>query len=276
MAATWSRSPWVEQHQDGVGFAIQAFPNDTPTDKARHLLAAGRLAEALGFDGFFLGDHPGWMLDPWPHLGALAVTTERIRLGINVACALYRHPVLTARLAADVDNLSGGRVVLGLGCGWDGDEFAKLGQPFPPVAERQDALDEAVAIIRGVWGDAPFSFEGHHFRCGGAQVRPAPLQRPGPPLMIAGAGRRTLRQVAESAEACNLFQLDRYFPEGLERRYSGPWHDFVMAATPERAVAHFGALVEAGVQYVIVETLDAADQETMRLLAERVVPRLRG
>jgi hypothetical protein len=79
MAATWSAVPWVDQHQGRVGFAVQAFPNDTPTDKARHLLAAGRLAEALGLDGFFLGDHRGWMLDPWPHLGALAVATERAR-----------------------------------------------------------------------------------------------------------------------------------------------------------------------------------------------------
>ena len=333
MTATWSGVPWVEHHQRRVGFAFQAFPNDTPTEPARHLVAAGRLAEALGFDGFFVSDHPGWMLDPWPHLGALAVATERVRLGINVACALYRHPVMTARLAADVDNLSGGRLVLGLGCGWDGNEFAKLGQPFPPVAERQDALDEAVAIVRGVWGEEPFSFAGRHFRCDEALVRPTPVQRPGPPLMIAGAGeRRTLRQVAASAEACNLYQLDlgagrgltpddvrrklgvlrehcravgrpyesvlrtygtgwtilaedeaalrakldHYFPEGLERRYSGPWRDFVMAATPERAIAHFGALIEAGVQYLIVETLDAADQETIRLLAERVVPRLRG
>lgn len=159
------------------------------------------------------------------------------------------------------------------------------------------------------------------------------MQRPGPPLMIAGGGERvTLRQVAEHADACNLYQLDlgagrvltaedarrklavlrdhcaavgrpyetvlrtygtgwtilaedeaalrakldRYFPEGLERRYTGPWRDFVFAGTPERAVAHFGDLVDAGIQYVIVETLDAADVETIRLLAERVVPRLVG
>src|SRR5688500_996796 len=149
MAATWSRAPWVEEHRDRVGFALQAFPNDTPTDKARHLLAAGRLAEALGFDAFFVGDHPGWALDPWPHL------------------------------PPHVDNPAGGRLVPGLGCGWDGAEFAKLGQPFPSVAVRQVALDEAVAIIRGVWGDAPFTFAGRHFRCAGASVSPRPVQRPG-------------------------------------------------------------------------------------------------
>jgi hypothetical protein len=95
------------------------------------------LAEDLGFDAFFVGDHPAWALDPWLHLAALAVTTERIRLGVNVCCALYRHPVLTARLAADLDNLSNGRLILGLGNGWDANEFANLGLPFLPARDRR-------------------------------------------------------------------------------------------------------------------------------------------
>jgi alkanesulfonate monooxygenase SsuD/methylene tetrahydromethanopterin reductase-like flavin-dependent oxidoreductase (luciferase family) len=84
------------------------------------------------------------------HLAAIGATTHRIRLGVNVCCALYRHPVMTARLAADVDNLSNGRLILGLGSGWDGNEFANLGLPFPPARERQQALEEAVTIMRGV------------------------------------------------------------------------------------------------------------------------------
>jgi alkanesulfonate monooxygenase SsuD/methylene tetrahydromethanopterin reductase-like flavin-dependent oxidoreductase (luciferase family) len=105
------------------------FPIDTPSDPARQLLAAARLAEELGLDAFFVGDHPAWALEPFVHLAAIAATTQRIRLGVNVCCALYRHPVMTARLAADVDNLSGGRLILGLGNGWDGNEFANLGLP---------------------------------------------------------------------------------------------------------------------------------------------------
>ena len=132
MASAWTASPWVEQHRDGVSFALHVFPIDTPVNPAAHLLAAGRLADDLGFDAFFVGDHPAWALDPWVHLAALAVTTRRIRLGVNVCCALYRHPVLTARLAADLDNLSNGRLILGLGNGWDANEFANLGLPFLP------------------------------------------------------------------------------------------------------------------------------------------------
>jgi alkanesulfonate monooxygenase SsuD/methylene tetrahydromethanopterin reductase-like flavin-dependent oxidoreductase (luciferase family) len=327
----WTASPWVEEHRDRVTFALQVFPIDTPVDPGMHLLAAGRLAEELGFDAFFVGDHPAWALDPWLHLAALAVTTERIRLGLNVCCALYRHPVLTARLAADLDNLSRGRLILGLGTGWDANEFANLGLPFPPAPERQAALAEAIEIIRGVWGEHPFTFEGQHFRCTGARVRPQPVQRPGPPTFIAGGGERvTLRQVVQHADACNVLQIDpfaegllgldaiarkfaalrahcenlgrpfdtvlrtyttgwmilgederalqsklaHYFPDGIDKRYRGLWRDYVLPVTPDRAVAHFQALREAGVQYFIVETLDATDHDTIRLLATDVIPRV--
>ncbi len=185
MRSAWTPSPWVEEHRDGVSLALQVFPIDTPVDPAAHLLGAGRLAEDLGFDAFFVGDHPAWALDPWLHLAVLAGTTRRIGLGVNVCCAQYRHPVLTARLAADLDNLSSGRLILGLGNGWDANEFANLGLPFLPARQRQAALAEAIEIIRGVWGDEPFSFEGQHFRCAGAHVSPLPLQRPSPPIMIA-------------------------------------------------------------------------------------------
>src|SRR6185437_9996571 len=106
MTTEWQLSPWVAEHRGRIGFALQVFPIDTKVDPARHLLAAGRLAEDLGFDALFLGDHPAWALECWVHLAALAVQTEHIRLGVNVLAVPFRHPVLTARLAADLDNLS--------------------------------------------------------------------------------------------------------------------------------------------------------------------------
>ncbi|HEX6737515.1 MAG TPA: LLM class flavin-dependent oxidoreductase [Vicinamibacteria bacterium] len=326
-------SPWVAERRGRIGFALQIFPIDTKEEPARHLLAAGRLAEELGFDAVFLGDHPAWALECWVHLAALAVQTARIRLGVNVLAVPFRHPVMTARLAADLDNLSGGRLVLGLGIGWDANEFANLGLPFPPPTERQAALEEALAILRGVWGEAPFTYHGRHYRTTDARVAPAPVQRPAPPLMIGGGGERTtLRQVAAHADACNLLsygaglfsaaptaeavrrklaalrrhcealgrpydtvlrtlssgwlilaedapalqaKLGRYFPEGLEQRYSGPWRNFVVAGTPADAIGFFQGLADAGIEYFIVETLDAADVETIRLLAERVVPQVK-
>jgi alkanesulfonate monooxygenase SsuD/methylene tetrahydromethanopterin reductase-like flavin-dependent oxidoreductase (luciferase family) len=197
--------PWVTSFRDKIGFGLQVFPIENRDQPARHLLAAGRLAEELGFDSFWFGDHPAWALDCWLHMAALAVQTERIRLGVNVACAQYRHPVLTARAVADIDNLSDGRSILGLGVGWDENEFGNLGLPFLPAPERLAALEEAIAIIRGVWADEPFTFEGCYFQTRNARVTPPPRQRPGPAVLIAGGGERvTLRQVAQLGDACQI------------------------------------------------------------------------
>ncbi len=332
MIDTWPVHPWVAAHQHGIGFALQVFPIETKEDPGRKVLAAGRLAEALGFDAFFFADHPAWGLDCWTHMAALAAVTERILLGTGVACALYRHPVLMARLVADLDNLSQGRVILGLGCGWDANEFANLGLPFPPVGQRQAALEEAIQIVRGVWGAEPFSFAGQHFQTANTRVTPPPMQQPGPPLLIAGGGEQvTLRQVARFADACQLgsfgivsgsdaagdvarklailrrhcaelgrpddtvlrthytgwlllaedearlrSKVAQAVPEGVDQRYSGPWRGFALPATVDQAIAHYRGLVDAGIQYFVIETLDAADEETILLLAERVIPAVRA
>jgi alkanesulfonate monooxygenase SsuD/methylene tetrahydromethanopterin reductase-like flavin-dependent oxidoreductase (luciferase family) len=331
MDVTWPIHSWVAEHQEQIGFALQVFPIDTANDPVGNMLAAGRLAEELGFDAFIFCDHPGWGPECWVHMAALAVVTQRIRLGTGVVCALYRHPVMTARLAADLDNLSGGRVFLGLGCGWDANEFANFGLPLPPVSERQGALEEAIEIIRGVWGDEPFTFSGRYFQTTNAQVAPPPRQRH-LPLLIAGGGERTtLRQVARYADACQLGtfgmvsgsratvdvrrklavldehcaalgrpadtvlrthytgwlilaedearlreKVARAFPRGIEHRYSGPWQGFAVAATVEQAVTLYRNLAAAGIQYFAIGTLDAADEETIRLLAERVIPAVRS
>jgi alkanesulfonate monooxygenase SsuD/methylene tetrahydromethanopterin reductase-like flavin-dependent oxidoreductase (luciferase family) len=176
-----------------------------------NLAETGRWVEDLGFDALYVSDHPVWDPDCWVQLAVLAGATQRLRIGPLVACDAYRLPVVTARLAADIDGLSNGRLVLGLGIGWNMDdwglganEFTRLGLPYLPVQERQDALTEAVTIIRGVWGAEPFSFDGRYYSVAGAQVSPPPMQEPGPPFLIAGAGDRTLRQVALLADACNF------------------------------------------------------------------------
>lgn len=326
MDPAWQPHPWVEAHRDAVGFGLQAVPRPDDPDPAGRLLAAGRLADELGLDAFFVGDHPAYAAEPWLHLAALATTTTRVRLGSVVLCAGYRPPVLTARLAADLDRLSGGRVVLGLGIGWNSAEFAQLGLPFPPVPTRQAALAEAVTIIRGVWGPAPFTFHGAHHRAVEARITPPPRQTPAPPIILAGAGPRALRLVAEHADASNfgpghatglartaadvraklaLFdrhcrdlgrppetilrshfttwlmlapteraaraKLAHYYPAGVneEQTYSR------VATTPAGAVAYYQALADAGIGYFVVQTLDAADDETIRLLATEVAPHVR-
>jgi alkanesulfonate monooxygenase SsuD/methylene tetrahydromethanopterin reductase-like flavin-dependent oxidoreductase (luciferase family) len=319
--------PWVQQFQNRVGWGLQAFALPGNPDPAPSILAAGRLADNLGLDAFFIGDHPAYALDAWLHLGVLAVQTSRIRLGSIVLCAGYRPPVLNARLAADLDNLSGGRVILGLGHGWNAAEFAQLGLPFPSVPDRQAALAETIEIIRGVWGPVPFTFAGRFHRTEGAHLLPAPRQEPGPPLILAGAGERTaLRLVARYADACNfgaghstglarsaddvrhknavldrycresgrdprsvlrthftswlmlapteseaISKRDRYYPNGLneEQRYSR------VIGTPEQAAVYYQALVDADMDYFVVQILDATDTETIELLAQEVVPRVK-
>jgi alkanesulfonate monooxygenase SsuD/methylene tetrahydromethanopterin reductase-like flavin-dependent oxidoreductase (luciferase family) len=193
-----------------IGFALQAVAAFNKGDPSAAIIRAGNHAERYGFDAFFLGDHPAWAPECWLHLSVIATQTRRIRLGQMVAAVPYRTPLLTARLQSDLDRLSVGRSILGLGIGWNAadyglgsNEFDRMGIAYPAVPARQAALDEAVAIIRGVWGPEPFSFTGEHYRATDAQIEP-PVQAGGVPLVIAGGGEKTLRQLARLADVSNF------------------------------------------------------------------------
>ena len=197
-----ARHPWVAAADHGVRFGVQLVlrPESLAT-----LPALGRRVEALGFDALFIFDHPVIHPDPWPCLAAVAATTERIRLGSMVNCVPYRHPLHLARLAADLDNLSGGRAIYGLGIGWLEDEFRALGVPLRSVGERHAELAEAIAIARKAWTGEPFSHQGERFPLDEVRIVPGAVQPSGPPVVIGGAGEKlTLRQVARWADACNI------------------------------------------------------------------------
>ena len=200
-----ARHPWVAAADDGIRFGLQLVVG---AEAVGGLLETGRLVDALGFDGLFIFDHPSIQADPWICLSALAGVTERVRLGSAVNCVAYRHPVHLARLASDLDNLSGGRLVLGLGIGWLTSEFRALQIPFPAAPERYAALTEALDIVEGVWGSEPFSFTGAHYQVENVRIEPPPKQRPRPPIMIGGNGEQmTLKLVARYADACNVSEL---------------------------------------------------------------------
>ena len=210
-----ARHPWVAAaDQQGVRFGPQigairrrpVLPRWELYDKPMEiLLETGRLVERLGFDAVYLHDHPLNSPEPWLGLAALAAVTERVMLGSVVNCVFYRHPAYLARMAADLDQLSHGRLMLGLGVGWHHGEFAAYQQPFDSPGKRLAALEEAIAIIEGSWGPERLSYQGKHFSTVEMAIVPGPLQQPRPPLMIAGAGEQvTLRQVARLADACNL------------------------------------------------------------------------
>jgi F420-dependent oxidoreductase-like protein len=173
-------------------------------------------AEQLGFDAFFRSDHylkmgsvsglPG-PTDAWATLAGLAVETSRIRLGTLVTAATFRLPGPLAIVVAQVDQMSGGRVELGLGTGWFEAEHAAYGIPFPPLGERFDRLEEQLAVITGLWGTAEgqtFSFDGAHYRVSDSPGLPKPAQRPRPPVLLGGGGaRRTPRLAARFADEFN-------------------------------------------------------------------------
>jgi alkanesulfonate monooxygenase SsuD/methylene tetrahydromethanopterin reductase-like flavin-dependent oxidoreductase (luciferase family) len=203
--------PWVAQFQDRIGFGLQIGARQGDPGPGRSLVRAAQVGDRLGFDAFFLGDHPAWSPEIWTHFGAIAATTERIRFGPMVAANPYRPPLLTARILSDLDHLSNGRAINGLGIGWNAadydlgvNEFDRMGLPYPSTRERQEALEEAIELIRGLWSHDRFDFDGRYYRAAGASI-PAPVQQSGPPLVLAGGGERvTLRQVARLADACNF------------------------------------------------------------------------
>jgi F420-dependent oxidoreductase-like protein len=178
-------------------------------------LAVARAAEELGFDAFFRSDHyltmsgsglPG-PTDSWVTLAGLARETARIRLGTMVSAATFRYPGPLAISVAQVDEMSGGRVELGLGAGWFEAEHAAYGIPFPGVVERFDRLEEQLAIITGLW-ETPvgktFSFDGSYYPLTDSPALPKPVQRPHPPIVVGGHGpRRTPRLAARFADEFN-------------------------------------------------------------------------
>lgn len=177
------------------------------------LLGAATRADRLGYDSFWIYDHivplsPD-LEDPvfecWTLMGALAQATERVRLGQLVTANTLRAPALLAKMAATVDHVSGGRVIVGLGSGYWEPEHTLYGIPYPGLRERGEMLDEACAILKGLWRERRFTHQGAHYSLADAPAEPKPLQPGGPPLLLGGRGpQRTLRTVARWADMWNM------------------------------------------------------------------------
>ncbi|HMQ32574.1 MAG TPA: LLM class F420-dependent oxidoreductase, partial [Chloroflexaceae bacterium] len=146
------------------------------------------------------------MLEGYTAAAHLAAHSRRARVGVLVGGVQYRHPGILLKTATTLDVLSGGRAYLGLGAGWFEAESRGLGAPFPPLGERFEQLEETLQIAQQMWRDVDSPFRGRHYQLERPLCRPQPLSRPRPPILVGGEGeRKTLRLVAQYADACNLF-----------------------------------------------------------------------
>jgi len=199
----------------GLHIADFTWPNG-PQSLASDLTRIATTAEDAGFARLSVMDHV-WqigvigppeheMLEAYTTLGYLAARTSRIELVSWVTAVVYREPGLLAKLVSTLDVLSEGRAWLGIGAAWNEPEARGLGLPFPPTAERFERLEEALQICLQMWSDDEGPYSGRHYNLERTLNSPQPPTRPHPPILIGGGGeKKTLRLVAQYAQACNLF-----------------------------------------------------------------------
>jgi F420-dependent oxidoreductase-like protein len=288
------------------------------------LLRVARAAEELGFDAFFRSDHylsmgevsglPG-PTDAWTTLAALARETSKIRLGTLVSPATFRLPGPLAITVAQVDQMSGGRAELGLGAGWYAAEHTAYGIPFPAVGERFDQLEEQLEIITGLW-DVPdggtFSFKGTYFTVADSPALPKPVQRPRPPVIIGGTGRKrapylaakfadeynvpfgsledtaaAFGRVRQACAAVGRHETSMIYSAAhmvccgrtkaeLDRRTAaiGGGAREGLVGTPGEIADAIGKFAEIGAEHFYLQVLDLTDLDHLELLAAEVLPRV--
>ena len=181
-----------------------------------------RRAEAHGYATLVMPDHFLNPLTPMPALAAAAAVTTTLRVGCIVFANDYRHPALLAKEAATLDLLSGGRFEFGLGAGWYQEEYERAGIPFDSAGTRISRMQEALHIIRALWGEGPVHFQGEHYAVAGLEGLPKPVQQPHPPIFIGGTGPRMLRLAGSQANIVG------FVPKTLPRG----GHDW-LASTPQ-------------------------------------------
>src|SRR5260221_6368963 len=167
---------------------------------AKALAARAQRAEALGYSTYVLSDHLLSSLAPNVALAVIAGATEKLRIGHFVINNDLRHPAVLAQELASLDVLSEGRLEIGIGAGWNEPEYKWSGIPFEAVPTRVSRLEEAVAVLKGLFGAEPFTFAGTHYRITEMNGRPKPVQQPHPPILIGGGGKRVLRLAGREAQ----------------------------------------------------------------------------
>jgi F420-dependent oxidoreductase-like protein len=263
------------------------------------LVRTARTAEDVGFTKLSVMDHV-WqigmvgpreheMLEAYTALGFLAAVTEKVQLLAWVTAAVYREPGLLAKEVTTLDVLSKGRAMLGIGAAWNEEECVGLGLPFPATAERFERLEETLQICLQMWGDSVEPYAGKHYRLGSTLNSPQSVQRPHPPILIGGGGeKKTLRMVAQYAQACNLFDspdlahklevlrghceaLGRDYDE-IEKTVMGPVDPGPDGQNVDATLEHLRDLAALGVTHVQMGVGDGSRTDVLELIGEQIIP----
>lgn len=288
-----------------IGLQLPSFsyPGGTP-ELGPRLAGIARAAEAAGLDSLWVMDHlfqlpedTGWggpdesMLEAYSTIGFLAGVTERIRLGALIGSVMHREPGVLIKAVTTLDVLSGGRVYFTIGAGWYEREARGLGISWPERRERFERVEEILRLARQAWDDDPSPFAGRHYQLAEPLIRPLPIARPHPPIMVGGNGeRRTLRLVAQYADACNFLVLEpeevraklavlRRHCEVLGRDYASIERTALeeIDLRPGRmssadVLGRARAQADAGIQHWIVNMPDAWDLRYLEQLGRDVIP----
>ncbi len=305
------------------GWHMPSFPVDGSSGRA-FTEQIHRTLERIQphFDSVWVDDHlmpwAPWQPNDTPYLECLttiaylAAAYPSLQFGSSVLCQGYRNPALLAKTVANIQLLTGGRFLFGIGAGWMEEEYRAYSFPYPKASVRIAQLEEAIQVVKLLWTQSPASFQGRYYTIEDAYCEPRP--DPIPPLMIGGGGEKlTLRLVARHADWWNIpggsaenyaHKLDvlRGHCEAIGRDYNeilktwsaeavavaetdaearsiaeaSPYDNHPIAGTPERVAEELQSFVDLGVQYLIVRLLDFPETAGIELFAREVMPRLRA
>jgi len=287
------------------------FPG-SPKELGSKLAQIARTADAAGFysiwvmDHFFqigdrdrrgfLGPAEDEMLEGYSTLAYLAAVTNKARLGTMVTGVVYRHPGILIKTVTTLDVLSGGRAYLGIGAAWNEREAKGLGVPFPALNERFERLEETLQIAAQMWSDNNGPYNGKYYQLAETLCNPQPLSKPRPPILIGGGGeKKTLRLVAQYADACNLFarmgddvlrskmdilkghceKLGRDYAS-IEKTVLNTAHLAPGKATAGEVIKECQGLAALGIQHVIFNMPNVQEITPLEIFGREIIPAVAG
>jgi F420-dependent oxidoreductase-like protein len=286
-----------------IGLQIPSFSWPGGADAiGRRLAEIGRTADDAGFASIWVMDHffqigvvgppEEPMLEGYSALSYLAGVTKRAKLGTLVTGVIYRYPGLLVKAVTTLDVLSGGRAYLGIGAAWNEQESRGLGVPFPPLKERFERLEEALQIAHQMWSGDRSPYRGTHYQLEDPLNSPPPVTKPHPPIMVGGGGeQKTLRLVAQYADACNLFA--RMGPDVLRQKLDvlrghceavGRPYDAIErtalntvnlapgADTPASVIAQCRTLAGLGFQHIIFNMPNVSELAPLETFGREIIP----